>query len=173
MRRDDVLAYPEQIGDALWRVDAAGVPTGPVRVCGPDHGAAQLAKAIVGDREATEGERIAVCVSYSGDDEEALACFDNGGRRVAVCTAGELAAKARDEGVPVVGVPGGLADPAAAVIYFTVAAVMCEAPALKAELEAAIPTLTSLAEGREPTLVTPVEKVMGERLKRDLASAEP
>ena len=173
MTRDDVLAYPDQIGDALWRVAAAGVPTGPVEVCGADHGAGELAQAIVGDRGAKGGEPIALCASYSGDDEEALACFEGGGRRVAVCTAGALAARARKEGVPVVGVPAGLGDPRAAVVYFTVAAVICEAPDLRAELEAAAPTLSRLASGEEGALETPAERVLGARLKQDLASAEP
>jgi hypothetical protein len=169
VRRDDVLAYPAQIGDALWRVDAAGVPTGPAEVCGADHGAGELARAIVGDRGAKGGEPIAVCASYSGDDEEALECFDAaGGPRVAVCTAGALAARAREHGAPVVGVPGGLSDPRAAIIYFTVAAVICEAPQLGPELEAAATTLTRLASGEDPPLETPSEKVLGERLERDL-----
>ena len=173
MRRDDVLAYPDQIGDALWRVEAAGVPTGPVDVCGVAHGAGELAAQVVGGRGVSSGDRIAVCASYSGDDEEALACFDRAGRGVAVCTAGALAARAREEGAPVVGVPAGLSEPRAAVVYFTVAAVMCAAPQLKAELEAASATLTRLANGEEPGLETPTESVLGERLKRDLASAEP
>jgi hypothetical protein len=174
MKRDDVLAYPDQIGDALWRVDAASVPTGPVDVCGAAHGAGELAAQIVAGRGVSGGGRIALCASYSGDDPEALDCFEAaGGRRVAVCTAGTLAAKAREEGAPVVGVPAGLSDPRAAIVYFTVAAVMCAAPQLKAELEAAIPTLTRLASGEEPALETPSEGVLGERIRQDLASAEP
>jgi glucose/mannose-6-phosphate isomerase len=173
MRRDDVLAYPDQIGDALWRVEAAGIPTGPTHACGVAHGADELAAQIVGGRGVSGGDRISLCASYSGDDEEALACFYDGGRRVAVCTAGALAAKAREAGVPVVGVPAGLSDPRAAVIYFTVAAVMCAAPQLKPELEGAAGTLARLAGGEEPPLETPSERVLGERLKQDLASAEP
>jgi glucose/mannose-6-phosphate isomerase len=173
VRRDDVLAYPDQIGDALWRVDAADVPHGPVDVCGAAHGAGELAAQIVGGRGLGGGERIALCASYSGDDEEALACFEKGGRRVAVCTAGRLAARAREEGASVVGVPAGLSDPRAAIVYFTVAAVMCAAPQLKPELEAAAASLTRLAEGGEPELRTPSERVLGDRLREDLASAEP
>jgi hypothetical protein len=75
--------------------------------------------------------------------------------------------------VPVVGVPAGLSDPRAAVVYFTVAAVMVEAPQLKAELEAAAATLKRLAAGEEPTLETLSERVLGERLRGDLGSAEP
>jgi hypothetical protein len=173
MKRDDVLAYPDQIGDALWRVDAAGIPTGPVDVCGAAHGAGELAAQIVAGRGVSSGERISLCASYSGDDEEALTCFEEAARPMAVCTAGALAAKARDRGAPVVGVPAGFKDPRAAVVYFTVAAVMCAAPQLKAELEAAIPTLRRLADGEERSLETPSEHVLGERIRHDLASAEP
>jgi hypothetical protein len=173
MRRGDVLAYPDQIGDALWRVDAAGVPHGPTDVCGVAYGTGELAAQIVAGRGLSGGERIALCVSYSGDDEEALTCFEEGGRRVAVCTAGRLAGRAREEGVPVVGVPAGLTDPRAAIVYFTVAAVMCAAPQLKPELEAASVTLQRLGGGEKPELETPSERVLGERLLQDLASAEP
>jgi hypothetical protein len=174
VRRDDVLAYPDQIGDALWRVEAAGIPHGPADVCGPAYGAGELAAQIVAGRGVSGGERIALCASYSGDDEEALGCFEAAaGPRVAVCTAGALAAKARQHGAPVVGVPGGLGDPRGAIVYFTVAAVMCSAPQLRSELEAAASTLTRLANGEEAALETPSERVLGERLKSDLASAEP
>jgi glucose/mannose-6-phosphate isomerase len=173
VRRDDVLAYPDQIGDALWRVEAAGVPIGPAQVCGVAHGADELAAQIVAGRGLSSGARIAVCASYSGDDEEALACFEQAQRPVAVCTAGALAARAREQGAPVVGVPAGLSDPRAAVVYFTVAAVMCAAPQLKAELEAARATLARLANGGEPALETPTEWVLGERLRQDLGAAEP
>jgi glucose/mannose-6-phosphate isomerase len=171
VRRDDVLAYPEQIGDALWRVEAAGVPHGPVDVCGVAYGAGELAVQIVGGRGLSGGERIAMCASYSGDDEEALACFEQAGRRVAVCTAGRLAARAREESVPVVGVPAGLTDPRAAIVYFTVAAVMCAAPQLKPELEAAAATIARLAAGEEPELRTPSDRVLGQRFQSDLAEA--
>ena len=173
MKREDVLAYPEQIGDALWRVEAAGVPSGDVEVCGVAYGAGELASAIVGDRGGIGDERVVLCASYSGDDEEALRCFEQEGWRVAVCTNGELATRARAHGVPVVGVPGGFADARAAIVYFAIAAVVCAAPQLRAELEAAIPTLTRLAEGKHVDLETPSERVLGERLLSDLAAAEP
>ena len=172
MRRADVLAYPDQIGDALWRVEAAGVPHGPVKVCGVAYGAGDLARLIVADRGAT-GDEIVLCASYSGDDDEALACFERGDVRVAICTAGRLAERARQEGAPVVGVPAGFEDPRAAIVYFTVAAVMCAAPQLKSELEAAVAKLEALVEGERPDLETPSERVLGERFLEDLASSEP
>jgi hypothetical protein len=172
MKRDDVLAYPDQVGDALWRVDAAGVPTGPVEVYGAAHGAGELAAQIVAGRGVSGGGRIALCASYSGDDPEALECFEAAaGRRVAVCTAGALAARAREEGAPVVGVPSGLSDPRAAIVYFTVAAVMCAAPQLKPELEAAAAALSRVANGEEAPLETPSERVLADRLREDLAAA--
>src|SRR3954464_146613 len=122
------------------RAGAAGVPNGPADVCGVAYGAGELAAQIVAGRGVSAGARVALCASYSGDDEETLDCFAKGGRRVAVRTAGELASRARAEGVPVVGVPAGLGDPRAAIIYFTVAAVICAAPQLKPELEAAAAT---------------------------------
>ncbi|HEY0633417.1 MAG TPA: hypothetical protein VGC98_15280 [Thermoleophilaceae bacterium] len=174
MRRDDVLAYPDQIGDALWRVEAAGIPHGPADVCGVAHGAGELAAEIVAGRGVSGAERVAVCASYSGDDEAALDCFAAaGGPRVAVCTAGALAAEAREAGAPVVGVPGGFEDPRAAIVYFTVAAVICAAPQLRTELEAAVPALGRLAEGEQVELETPSERVLGELLLRDLAAANP
>jgi glucose/mannose-6-phosphate isomerase len=150
---------PEQIGDALWRVDAAGVPHGPVDVCGVAYGAGELAARIIAGREGSAEERVMVCASYSGDDEEALACFESGGRRVAVCTAGRLAARAREVGVPVVGVPVGFADPADAVVYFVVSAVVIAAPQLKAELETAVAKLEVLVKGGAFEPETPAERV--------------
>jgi glucose/mannose-6-phosphate isomerase len=148
----------EQIGDALWRVDAAGVPHGPVDVCGAAYGAGELAALIVAGRGVSAGEPIALCASYSGDDEQALACFEKGGRRVAACTAGRLAARAREEGVPVVGIPAGFGDPAEAIVYFVVAAVMIAAPQLQAELEAAAAKL-ALMDGGAFEAETPAERV--------------
>jgi hypothetical protein len=171
VRRDDVLAYPEQIADALWRVEAAGVPHGPVQVCGAAHGADELAAQIVGGRGLRGGERVTLCASYSGDDGETLTCFENGGLRVAACTAGQLAARAREERVPVVGVPAGFEDPRAAIVYFTVTAVMIAAPQLKPELEAAAATLRRLAQAEEPPLETPSELTLGTRIRTDLAEA--
>jgi glucose/mannose-6-phosphate isomerase len=170
MRRDDVLAYPDQIGDALWRVEAAGVPRGPVKVCGVAYGAGDVAQLIIADRGAS-GDEIVLCASYSGDDAEALRCFEEGGSRVAVCTNGALATRARAEGVPIVGVPGAFDDPRAAIVYFTVAAVVCAAPQLRTELEAAVPALSRLAEGEQVELETPSEQALGEVLRRDLAAA--
>jgi glucose/mannose-6-phosphate isomerase len=187
---DDVLAYPHQIADALWRIESAGIPRGAggrgVRVCGVAFGAGDLAAAILGDRASAPlhdglgrdgGENTFVLIaSYSGDDKEALDCFEEAGRRGApravVCTAGRLAARAREEGVPVIGVPAGFEDPRAAIMYFVLAAAVIADPSLKGELEAAGPFLSSVAETRElRDPATTTERVLGERLMRDLIAA--
>ena len=66
---------------------------------------------------------LVLCASYSGDTEETLACFEAAGaagaQRVVLTTGGELAELAREEGVPVIGVPAGM-QPRAAVIYMTI-----------------------------------------------------
>jgi glucose/mannose-6-phosphate isomerase len=64
-------------------------------------------------------DTLVVCSSYSGDTAETLSCFEEatarGCRLVAVTSGGSLARRAGEEGVPVVGVPGGLPMPRAAV----------------------------------------------------------
>lgn len=194
---DDALAQPHQIGDALWRIDAAGIPrrelSGGVAVCGVSYGAGALAAAALGDRakapvrdglEPTAGEdTFVLCASYSGDDEEALECFEEAGRRGApravVCTAGRLAARAREERLPVIGVPAGFSHPSAAIVYFVLAALESAAlagiaPSLRAEAEAAVPFLVSIAETRPdeiPDTATPTERALGQVLLRALDSA--
>jgi glucose/mannose-6-phosphate isomerase len=169
---DDVLAQPQQLGDALWRVQSAEVgkrdmPGGLV-VCGMGGSAigGDLAAAALGDRATrpirtirgygldpwTSDDALVLCASYSGETEETLACFEaagiTGAPRVALTTGGELAAAARDEGVPVIGIPSGM-QPRAAVIYMTVAALECAAlcgaaPGLHTEIDAAAEYLDSL-----------------------------
>ena len=171
---DDVLAQPQQLGDALWRVQSAGLrkrdmPGGLV-VCGMGGSAigGDLAAAALGDRATrpirtirgygldpwTSDDALVLCASYSGDTEETLACFEaagiTGAPRVALTTGGKLAAAAREEDVPVIGIPSGM-QPRAAVIYTTVAALECAAlcgaaPGLHTEIDAAAALLGSLAE---------------------------
>jgi glucose/mannose-6-phosphate isomerase len=171
---DDVLAQPLQLGDALWRVESANVPQqdapGGLTVCGMGGSAigGDLAAAAIGDRATrpirtvrdyalppwTGGDSLVLCASYSGDTEETLACFEAAGAagapRVALTTGGRLAEAAREEEVPVIGVPSGM-QPRAAVIYMTVATLECAAacgasPGLHTEIDAAGPMLTGLAE---------------------------
>ena len=174
---DDVLAQPDQVEDALWRFESAGVPArampGGLVVAGMGGSAigADLAAAAIGDRarrplrvvrgyglEPWAGpDALVLCASYSGDTEETLACYaaagELGAPRVALTTGGELGRLAREDGVPVIGVPSGM-QPRAAVIYMTVAALECAAtcgaaPSLRAEIEAAPATLRSVTGAEE------------------------
>ena len=146
---DDVLAMPQQLEDALWRVESAGLQRTlgqvdgltNVLVCGMGGSAmgGDLAQAALADRLtrpmatirgyelppwATPSSLI-VCSSYSGNTEETLACYDAaralGSMRIVVTTGGRLAECAREDGVPVIPLPAGL-QPRAAVGYMTVAA---------------------------------------------------
>src|SRR3954468_12978364 len=198
MTLDDVRAYPHQIGDALWRIEAAGIPQrslpGGVAVCGVAYGAGKLAAEIFGDRATApvrDGldtppveDAFVLVASYSGDDEEALSCFDEAARigapRAVVCTAGALADRAREQDGRVHGTPAGIEDPRAAIVYFVLAALESAAragaaPSLKAELEAAVPTLLDLTTGQAIDLDeegrTPAERVLGRLLLGDLDTA--
>jgi glucose/mannose-6-phosphate isomerase len=171
---EDVLAQPHQIGDALWRVDAAGITPrdmpGGLVVCGMGGSAigGDLAAAAIGRRAARPvrtvrgyelgpdvgPDTLVLCASYSGSTEETLACFDAAGeagaQRVALTTGGPLAERAREHGVPVIGVPSGM-QPRAAVVYMTVGALECAAicgaaPSLRAEIDGARAVLEDVAE---------------------------
>ncbi|MDQ6779469.1 MAG: bifunctional phosphoglucose/phosphomannose isomerase [Actinomycetota bacterium] len=142
---DDVLAMPEQLRDALWRVEAAGLqahdsPGGLViaGMGGSVIGGA-LARAALGDRCSrpivlardyglppwTTPDTTVLCVSYSGNTEETLAAFEAAGalgaRRIVATTGGKLADAARADGVPVIPLPGAF-QPRVAVAYLLVVA---------------------------------------------------
>ena len=171
--REDILAQPQQIPDALWRCEAARLSredlAGGLAVCGVGGSAvgSDLAAAAIG-RRATRPLRtvrgyapdpwltpdtLVLCSSYSGNTEETLACFEAAGeakaRRVALTTGGKLAERARDEEVPVIGVPSGM-QPRASVIYMTVGVLECAAacgaaPSLREEVAGAAEVLSGLA----------------------------
>ena len=174
----DVLAQPHQIGDALWRVESAGIARadlpGGLLVAGMGGSAigGELAAAALDGRaerpvrtvrdytlEAWTGpDTLVLCASYSGDTEETLACFEQaterGIPRVALTTGGALADRARADGVPVIGVPAGM-QPRAAVVYMVVAALECAAlcgagPSVRSELEAAAALLERLLDDWGP-----------------------
>ncbi len=174
----DVLAQPQQLADALWRVEAADVPArdapGGLVVCGMGGSAigGDLAAAAIGARakapvltlrgyapESWVGpDALVLCASYSGKTEETLASFEAAGAagapRVALTTGGPLAERARAEGVPVIGIPSGM-RPRAAVVYMTVAALELAsacgaAPGLRDEIEGAQQVLEELAGASEP-----------------------
>jgi glucose/mannose-6-phosphate isomerase len=147
---DDVLALPEHLRDALWRVESAGLEESGasgliVSGMGGSAIGGALARSALGDQLGrpmlmfrdyelppwTSPDRAVLCSSYSGDTEETLACFEAaealGARRYVATTGGALAETARAAGVPVIGLPGGL-QPRHSVGYgFTVA---CEVAAL-------------------------------------------
>jgi len=170
---DDVLALPEHLRDALWRVESAALEPFDVRgliVCGMGGSAigGVLARAALGDRLGlpmlifrdyelppwTSPDRAILCSSYSGDTEETLACFDAaeaiGAHRIVATTGGALAEAARRAQVPVIGLPGGL-QPRHSVGYgFTVAceiaALLGAAPGMRTEIDTAA---AHLEEGRD------------------------
>jgi glucose/mannose-6-phosphate isomerase len=142
---DDVLALPEHLRDALWRVESAAVEqrrSSGVVVCGMGGSAigGDLASAALGDRltlpletvrgyalsPVTPPDRMVVCSSYSGDTEETLACYEAaaalGASRIVASTDGALTEAARRDGVPVIGLPSGLQPRVAVGYMFAVAA---------------------------------------------------
>jgi glucose/mannose-6-phosphate isomerase len=147
---DDVLALPDHVRDALWRVESTMLDPADVSgliVCGMGGSAigGVLARAAMGDSlnqpmlvyrdyelpPWTQPDRAVLCSSYSGETEETLAAFAAaeavGATRYVATTGGRLAESAREAGVPVIGLPAGL-QPRHAVGYgFTVA---CEVAAL-------------------------------------------
>jgi glucose/mannose-6-phosphate isomerase len=184
---EDVLAQPQQLGDALWRAQSAGLPKqdrpGGLVVCGMGGSAigGDLALAALGDRatrpittvrgyalESWAGpDSLVLCASYSGNTEETLACFEAAGvagaGRVALTTGGKLAEAARAEGVPVIGVPAGM-QPRAAVVYMVVAVLECAAacgaaPGLHAEIDTAAGVLEQV--GREPLAQALAQSLQG------------
>ena len=161
---DDVLAIPDHLRDALWRVESARLEPAEaagLAICGMGGSAigADLAAAALGDRLTRPlltvrgyglpswltPEWTVLCSSYSGNTEETLACFAAaealGARRLVASTGGELVDGARQSDVPVVGLPG-ILQPRAAVAYMLtvateVAALAGVAPRLRTEIDAA------------------------------------
>ena len=142
---EDIVAMPEHLRDALWRVESAKLiehdcPRGLV-VAGMGGSAigGALARVALGDRASrpivmargyalpswTTPDTTVLCASYSGDTEETLAAYEAaqalGAHTVVVTTGGRLAEQARVDGVPVVPIPGGF-QPRAAVAYLLVTA---------------------------------------------------
>jgi glucose/mannose-6-phosphate isomerase len=142
---DDVLGLSDHLRDALWRVESANLSpqetSGGLIVAGMGGSAigGALACAALGDRASrrieiargyalppwTTPDVTVLCMSYSGDTEETLAAYDAAGalgaRRIVCSTGGALARGAREDGVPVIPLPGGF-QPRAAVGYALVVA---------------------------------------------------
>ncbi|HEX3240153.1 MAG TPA: bifunctional phosphoglucose/phosphomannose isomerase [Solirubrobacterales bacterium] len=170
---DDVLGIPDQLRDALWRVESARLPAAEsagLMVCGMGGSAigADLAAAALGDRLTrpmttirgyalpswATPEWTVLCSSYSGSTEETLACFDAAGvlgaRRIVASTGGPLVDGAREADLPVVGLPG-IFQPRAAVAYMVViaaevAALAGVAPRIHTEIDAAAAFLAEQVE---------------------------
>ncbi len=141
----DILGMPDQLRDALWRVESAtltrGESPGGLVVAGMGGSAigGALARAALGDRASrpivvargyalpawTTPDTTVLCASYSGNTEETLGAYEAAGalgaRRIVATTGGELAAAARQDRIPVIPLPGGF-QPRAAVAYLLVVA---------------------------------------------------
>ena len=180
---DDVLALPDHLSDALWRVESARIEPfdapGGLVVCGMGGSAigGDLAAVAFGNRLSrpltTERgyelpfamlpDRAVLCSSYSGDTEETIACYEAaealGARRIVATTGGRLAKAARADGVPVIGLPAGLQPRAAVGYLFTVAAEVAAltgaAPGIRTEIDSAGAHLREVA----PALVERAEEL--------------
>jgi glucose/mannose-6-phosphate isomerase len=174
----ETLGLAEHLRDALWRVDSANLARvdahGGLIVAGMGGSSVggRLAAGALGPRlrrplalamgydiPAWIGEEtLVLCSSYSGSTEETLATYDAakaaGAPRIVATTGGPLAERAREDGVPVVPLPGGF-QPRAAVGYSLVtaleAAALCgAAPSLRDEVEAAARLAGALARDWGP-----------------------
>jgi glucose/mannose-6-phosphate isomerase len=170
---DDVLGIPDQLRDALWRIESARLEASPstgLFVCGMGGSAigGDLAAAALGDRLTgplltlrgyslpswATPEWMVLCSSYSGETEETLACLEAaetlGAKRVVASIGGPLVDRARETAVPVVGLPG-IFQPRAAVAYMLVVAAEAAwlagvAPRLHTEIDAAAAFLAEQSE---------------------------
>ncbi|HET9593340.1 MAG TPA: bifunctional phosphoglucose/phosphomannose isomerase [Solirubrobacterales bacterium] len=161
---DDVLGLPDQLRDAMWRLETARLQPAAaagLMVCGMGGSAigGELAAAALGDRLTkpmlsirgyelpswATPEWTVLCCSYSGNTEETLACFEAaevlGARRIVLSTGGALVERAREAGVPVIAPPG-IYQPRVAVAYMLVAAAEAAAlaeaaPSIHTEIDAA------------------------------------
>ena len=169
----EALGLSEHLRDALWRVDSAAIAPvdahGGLIVAGMGGSSVggRLAAGALGPRLRRPfalamgydippwigRETLVLCSSYSGGTEETLATYDAakaaGAPRIVSTTGGELAGRARADGVPVIPLPGGF-QPRAAVGYALVtaleAAALCgAAPSLRAEVERAAALAAELA----------------------------
>jgi glucose/mannose-6-phosphate isomerase len=161
---DDVLGLPDQLRDALWRVETARLEpadSAGLMICGMGGSAigGDLAAAALGDRLTrpmlsirgyelpswATPEWTVLCSSYSGNTEETLACCEAaevlGARRLVASTGGQLVDQARAAGVPVIGLPG-IFQPRFAVAYMfaiaaEAAALAGAGPRVRTEIDAA------------------------------------
>ncbi|HEX6601214.1 MAG TPA: bifunctional phosphoglucose/phosphomannose isomerase [Solirubrobacterales bacterium] len=186
---DDVLGLPDQLRDALWRIETARLQpvesSAGLMVCGMGGSAigADLAAAAIGDRLTkplvsirgyelpswATPEWTVLCSSYSGNTEETLACFEAaealGTSRFVLSTGGRLVEQAREAGVPVVAPPG-IYQPRVAVAYmFTtaaeVAALAGAAPMIHTEIDCAAAFLEAQREELKQQAAAIAERLAG------------
>jgi glucose/mannose-6-phosphate isomerase len=185
---DDVLGLPDHLSDALWRVESAKIEpfeaTGLV-VCGMGGSAigGDLAAVAFGSRlsrpiTTARGyelpscllpDEAVLCSSYSGETEETVACYEGaealGARRIVATTGGELAQAARRDGVPVIGLPGGLQPRAAVGYLFTVAAEVAAligaAPGIRTEIDSSAAHLTDARDELAERAATVADQLEG------------
>lgn len=164
----DILAMPDHITDAIWRVDSAAIEPGKASsmvICGMggsaiggDFALALAARDLAGPVEVVRdytlpawvtAETAVFCSSYSGNTEETLACYEQaserGCPRIVATSGGLLADRAHADGVPVIGLPG-ILQPRASVAYMTIAvleglAAFTISPSRRDELEGAVELL--------------------------------
>ena len=170
---DEVLGLPDQLRDALWRVESANLkpedsPGGLViaGVGGSSVGGA-LARAALGDAASrpialardyalpgwTTPDTTVLCASYSGNTEETLAAYDAaqalGATTIVLTTGGKLAEQARIDGVPVIPLPGGFQSRAAVgyslVVALEVARLCGAGESMRAEVDVAAEHAATLA----------------------------
>ncbi|MHB8492750.1 MAG: bifunctional phosphoglucose/phosphomannose isomerase [Solirubrobacteraceae bacterium] len=195
---EDIIALPDQLRDALWRVESAmlterDTAAGMVvaGMGGSGIGGA-LARAALGDQASrpmfvtrayglptwTTPETTVLCSSYSGNTEETLACYESAGalgaQRIVATTGGKLAEMARADGVPVIPLPGGI-QPRAAVAYMIVSALEVAAlcgvgPRLTAEIDVAASHTEQLVEEWGPEAP---EDSLAKSLARTLVGSVP
>jgi glucose/mannose-6-phosphate isomerase len=194
----DVLALPEHLRDALWRVESAIMQdwdtTAGLVVAGMGGSAigGALARAALGDHASrpifvtrayglppwTTPDTMVLCASYSGNTEETLACYESAGalgaRRTVVTTGGRLAEMARADGIPVIPLPGGF-QPRAAIAYMIVAALevaaLCGAgPRLTSEIDVAASHTEQLVAEWGPDAA---EDSLAKQLARSLLGTTP
>jgi glucose/mannose-6-phosphate isomerase len=195
---NDVLDLPDHLRDALWRVESANVErrdaAGGLVIAGMGGSAigGALARAALGDRASrpivisrdyalpawTTPDTTVLCVSYSGNTEETLAAYDAasavGARRVVSTTGGRLAETAREDGVPVIPLPGAF-QPRAAIGYTLVVALevaaLCGAgQSLHSEIDVAAAHAEQLVAQWGPDAS---EEALSKRLARGLLGSVP
>jgi glucose/mannose-6-phosphate isomerase len=170
---EDIGDLAVHLRDALWRVESAAIAPidapGGLVVAGMGGSAVggRLAAAAIGPRLARPmivaddyalpgwagPDTLVLCASYSGGTEETLSVYDDAverdTQRLVATTGGELAERARRDGVPVIPMPSGF-QPRAAIGYALVsaletAAACGAAPSLRSEIEAAAALAEDLA----------------------------